>query len=47
MQGPGPIAVRNFTDLADNWTAKLTGPYPTPILGSVHPTDRLIYVNEP
>ena len=47
VQGPGPIVVRNFTDLADNWTAKLTGPYPTPILGSVQQTDHLIYVNEP
>jgi len=42
---PGPV--NHFTDLADNYTAPLLGPYPTPILGSTYPTDRLIYVNEP
>jgi len=37
----------NFTDLADNYSAPLNGPYPTPILGSIHSTEHLIYVNEP
>jgi hypothetical protein len=44
---PTPAIVGNFTDIADNYTAPLSGPYPTPILGSIRPTDRLIYVNEP
>jgi hypothetical protein len=44
---PVPVLVTNFTDLADNYTAPLFGPYPSPILGSVQPTDHLIYVNEP
>jgi hypothetical protein len=44
---PIPVVVTNFTDIADNYTAPLFGPYPTPILGSIRPTDHLIYVNEP
>ncbi|MGQ0552436.1 MAG: hypothetical protein ACT4PU_04385 [Planctomycetota bacterium] len=44
---PIPVIVTNFTDLADNYTAPLFGPYPTPILGSIRPTDHLIYVNTP
>jgi len=44
---PVPIPVQNFTDLVDNYTAPLFGPYPSPILGSVRPTDHLLYVNEP
>jgi len=47
VQLPTGIPSRNFTDLADNWTAKLTGPYLTPILGSIRQTEHLIYVNEP
>jgi hypothetical protein len=46
-QLPIGITVKSFTDLADNYTAPLGGPYPGPILGSVQPTDRLIYVNTP
>jgi hypothetical protein len=42
-----PGSPTNFTDIADNYTAPLFGPYPLPILGSVRPTDHLIYVNEP
>jgi len=42
-----PGTFGHFTDLADNYTAPLLGPYPTPILGSIRPTDHLIYVNEP
>ncbi len=42
---PIPVITTKFTDLADNYSAPLTGPYPTPILGSVRPTDRLVYVN--
>jgi hypothetical protein len=37
----------DFTDLADNYTAPLFGPYPGPFVGSVHPTDHLLYVNVP
>ncbi|HZM00225.1 MAG TPA: hypothetical protein VFD43_08240, partial [Planctomycetota bacterium] len=40
----GPV--KGFTDIADNYSAPAGGPYPTPILGSVRPTDRLIYVNQ-
>ncbi len=42
-----PGSPTNFTDLVDNYTAPLAGPFPTPIMGSVRPTDHLIYVNEP
>lgn len=37
----------SFTDLGDNYTAILGGPTPFPILGSVRPTDHLIYLNTP
>lgn len=40
----GPV--KSFTDIADNYTAPSGGPYPLPILGSVRPTDHLIYVNQ-
>ena len=39
-------AVKGFTDLADNYSAPVGGPYPSPVLGSVRPTARLIYVNQ-
>ncbi len=42
---PGPVRV--FTDLADNWSAPLLGPYSLPIMGSFQPTNHLIYVNTP
>jgi hypothetical protein len=44
---PLPVASDDFTDLADNYTAPLFGPYPGPFVGSVQPTDHLIYVNVP
>jgi len=44
---PIPVVVTNFTDIADNYSAPLFGPYPTPIMGSIRPTEHLIYVNEP
>jgi hypothetical protein len=44
---PIPVTVTQFTDVADNYSAPLTGPYPLPILGSIRPTEHLIYVNEP
>ena len=44
---PVPVVLNKFTDLADNYTAPLAGPFPAPILGSIRPTDRLIYVNYP
>jgi len=44
---PIPVIVNKFTDMADNYTAPLLGPYPTPILGSIRPTDHLIYTNYP
>ncbi len=42
---PTPVPSNKFTDLADNYTAPLTGPFATPILGSIRPTEHLIYVN--
>jgi len=44
---PIPVIVTNFTDIADNWSAPLNGPYALPIMGSVQQTNHLIYVNEP
>jgi hypothetical protein len=44
---PIPVLVTQFTDLVDNYTAPLFGPYPFPVLGSIRPSDHLIYVNEP
>ena len=44
---PIPPIVTNFTDLADNWSAPITGPFTFPIMGAIQPTDRLLYVNEP
>ena len=41
------VIASQFTDIADNWSAPLLGPYPFPIYGSVQPTDHLIYVNKP
>ncbi len=35
----------SFTDIADNWSAPLFGPYNLPIFGSSQPTDRVIHVN--
>lgn len=40
----GPV--KGFTDLADNYTAPVGGPYPSPVLGSVRRTERLLYVNQ-
>jgi hypothetical protein len=44
---PFPVLLTNFTDIADNYTAPLFGPYPGPAVGSIHRTEHLIYVNEP
>ena len=44
---PIPVVVDDFTDLADNYTAPLFGPYPGPFVGSVYPTEHLLYVNVP
>jgi hypothetical protein len=41
------VTTQNFLDLADNYTAPVAGPHPLPILGSVRPTDHLVYVNFP
>jgi hypothetical protein len=43
---PGAIST-NFTDLVNNYSAPLAGPYPFPILGSLRPSVHLVYVNEP
>jgi len=42
-----PVPITNFTDLADNWTAPLAGPYPAPVMGTIQKTEHLLYVNEP
>lgn len=44
---PIPVVLQTFTDMADNYTAPVSGPHPFPILGSVRPTDHLIYTNVP
>lgn len=44
---PIPVVADGFVDIADNYTAPVNGPYPFPILGSIRPTDHLIYVNVP
>ncbi|MFT7462615.1 MAG: hypothetical protein ACI9EF_000957 [Pseudohongiellaceae bacterium] len=44
---PLPILVDNFTDMADNYTAPLFGPYPGPFVGSIQPTEHLLYINVP
>jgi hypothetical protein len=44
---PTGVVLTQFTDIADNYTAPLNGPYPFPIMGSIRPTEHLIYVNEP
>lgn len=42
-----PAPSQNFLDLTDNYSAPLFGPYPGPFVGSVQPTNRLLYVNVP
>ncbi len=44
---PTPIHLltQNFVDLASNYTAPTSGPYPFPIYGFTIPTEHLIYVN--
>jgi hypothetical protein len=42
-----PVLLDNFTDLADNWSAPLTGPYPFPIFGHIMATEHLTYVMGP
>ncbi len=44
---PNGLPLTGFTDLADNYTAPIGGPFPFPILGNALPTDQLIYVNVP
>jgi len=44
---PIPVVVDDFLDMADNYTAPLFGPYPGPFVGSVMPTDHLLYLNVP
>lgn len=42
-----PVLITQFTDLTDNWSAPITGPFNFPIVGAMHPSDRLIYTNQP
>ena len=42
-----PGLTQSFTDLVDNWSAPLGGPYLLPLYGSVQQSDRLIYINTP
>lgn len=42
-----PVLLQSSTDLADNYTAPLTGPYTFPIFGNIQNTDRLIYEDGP
>lgn len=43
----GPPPVRNFTDLASNYSVALPGPITLPLFGAVRPTRHLIYLNVP
>jgi len=40
----GALTTTELTDLVDNYSAPLSGPFPGPAFGSVMPTDHLIYV---
>jgi hypothetical protein len=42
-----PVLINSQTDLADNYTAPLTGPYPFPIFGNILTTDRVLFVDGP
>ncbi|MFG0316838.1 MAG: hypothetical protein ACF8XB_06170 [Planctomycetota bacterium JB042] len=42
-----PVALSVFTDLADNWTVPLAGPYTFPLVGSIRTTDRVIFMTTP
>ena len=46
---PTPVGIpsKNFIDLADNFSLAVGSPVALPILGSIRPTDHLIYVNVP
>ena len=43
---PSVGPVKGFTDLADNYSAPASGPFVSPVLGSVRRTERLLYVNQ-
>ncbi len=42
-----PVLINTFTDLADNYNARLTGPFPTPIVGNMNLSTKLIYTMGP
>ncbi len=42
-----PVLITSSTDLADNYTAPLAGPYSFPIFGNVMNTDRVLFVDGP
>jgi hypothetical protein len=42
-----PVLINGSTDLADNYTAPIGGPYGFPILGNIMNTDRVIFVDGP
>lgn len=42
-----PVLITTFTDLTDNYSAPLFGPYTFPIYGSLMPSDRLVYTLGP
>lgn len=42
-----PVLFSGMTDLADNYSAPLFGPYPLPLFGSIQPTDRITAINLP
>lgn len=42
-----PLPVNSMTDLADNYTAPVAGPYTFPIFGNILNTDRVIFVDTP
>ncbi len=42
-----PVLINSQTDLADNYTAPLGGPYPFPIYGNIINTDRVMFLDGP
>lgn len=42
-----PVLISSSTDLADNYTAPIGGPYPLPIFGNIINTDRVLFLDGP
>lgn len=42
-----PVLINSSTDLADNYTAPLSGPYSFPLFGAIMNTDRVLFLDGP